>query len=285
MRPLSTSVRQFTKTVMSQSGAAVRLSEGQNVQSGFIDRKSLFLRYIVRMKIALMVFLACLGSLCLSVKASDARTLPKTVDEAVAQLKSELSPQDRDHILRMSREDLALLHMSLGLRIRNGFGLWSGNEKLMRSCGVKHPDACSGIIIYRLWEAVRADADPGLVKQLDCQFQLAEAVQINYAKFDQFTTGQLLNALQDQIDAQISRMQASGTPMCQSSLKLGVLGDPQKDCFVRAEFAREETKKEVSLDRLFGWISWRNEFEVLNEPPEIRLTFRKTCAWPTRPTF
>jgi len=233
-----------------------------------------------------MVFLACVGILCLSVGASHARALPKTVDEAVAQLKSELSPQDRDHILRMSREDLAQLHFSLGLRIRNGFGLWRGNDKLMKSCGATHPDICSGIIIEKLWEAIRADADPSLVKQLDCQFQLTEAVQINYAKFDQFTTGQLLNALQDQIDTQVSRMQASGTPMCQSSLKLRILGDPKEDCFVRAEFARGDTKKEVSLDRLlFGWIGWRNAFDVLNEPPEISLMFRKTCAWPTRPRF
>jgi len=237
------------------------------------------------MKIAPTVFLACVSILCLSVGASHARALPKTVDEAVAQLKSELNPADREHILRMSREDLAQLHMSLGLRIRNGFGLWRGNEKLMKSCGVTHPDICSGIIIGKLWEAVRADADPSLVKQLDCQFQLTEAVQINYAKFHQFTTGQLLNALQDQIDTQLSRMQASRTPICQSSLKLRVVGDPQKDCFVRAEFAREDSKKEVSLDRLFGWIGWRNAFDVLNEPPEITLTFRRTCAWPTRPRF
>jgi len=235
------------------------------------------------MKIAPMVFLACVSILCLSVMAS--RALPKTVDEAVAQLKSELTPADREHILRMSREDLAQLHFSLGLRIRNGFGLWRGNEKLMKSCGVTHRDICSGIIIGKLWDAVRADADPSLVKQLDCQFQLTDSVQINYAKFGQFTTGQLLNALQDQIDTQISRMQASGTPICQSSLKLRVLGDSQKDCFVRAEFAREDTKKEVSLDRLFGWIGWRNAFDLLNEPPEISLTFRKTCAWPTRPRF
>jgi hypothetical protein len=99
----------------------------------------------------------------------------------------------------------------------------------------------------------------------------------------QFTTGQLLNALQNQIDGQIARMQANGTPVCQSSLKLRILGDPKADCFVRAEFARENSKKEISLDRLFGWIGWRNDFDVLNEPPEISLRFRKTCAWPSRP--
>jgi len=235
------------------------------------------------MRTAPKVFLACVGILCLSVGASHARALPKTVDEAVAQLKSELSPQDRDHILRMSREDLAQLHMSLGLHIRNGFGLWGKNQQLMKSCGVTHPDSCSEIIIGKLWDSIRADADPSLVRQLDCLFQLTEAVQINYAKFDQFTTGQLLDSLQSQIDAQIARMQASGTPVCQSSLKLRTLGDPKEDCFVRAEFARENNKKEVSLDRLFGWIGWRNDFDVLNEPPEISLKFGKACAWPTRP--
>ena len=213
--------------------------------------------------------------------------LPKTVDEAVAQLKPKLTAADREYILRTPREHVqAQLHMSLGLRIRNDFGLWHGNQQLMKSCGVNHPDGCSGIIIGKLWDAVRADADPDLVRQLDCQFQLIEGVQINYAKFDQFNTGQLLNTVQDQIDAQISRMQTNGSPVCQNSLKLRILGDPKPDCFVRAEFAREAPKNgkpEVSLDRLFGWIGWRNGFEVLNEPPEISLKFRKTCAWPTRP--
>jgi hypothetical protein len=240
------------------------------------------------MRIAPTVFLACVSVLCLSVRASHARAVPKTVDEAVAQLKSELPPADREHILRMSREDLAQLHMSLGLRIRNGFGLWRGNEKLMKSCGVVHPDNCSGIIIVKLWDAVRADADPDLVRRLDCQFQLIDGLQINYSNFDQFTTGQLLNTLQDQIDTQISRMQRNGTAICQDSLKLRISGDPKPNCFVRAEFARKESvpkngKPEISLDRLFGWIAWRNDFDVINEPPEIYLKFRKTCAWPTQP--
>jgi hypothetical protein len=251
---------------------------------GFINSESPFLSYIVRMKMARMVSFVCVNILFLSVRVSLA--LPKTVDEAVTLLKSQLTPADREYILRTPREHVqAQLHMSLGLRIRNGFGLWGGNQQLMKSCGVTHPDSCSGIIIDKLWDAVRADADPNLVRQLDCQFQLTETVKISYAKFDQFTTGQLLNALQGQIDAQISRMQANGTPVCQNSLKLRILGDPKGECFVRAEFASENAKNEVSLDRLFGWIGWRNDFDVLNEPPEISLRFRKTCAWPTRPRF
>ena len=55
------------------------------------------------------------------------------------------------------------------------------------------PEGCSVVIFNGLWESVRADADPLLVRQLDCQFQLAEAIRINYKGFYKLTTGELLN--------------------------------------------------------------------------------------------
>src|SRR5882757_1043340 len=54
-----------------------------------------------------------------------------------------------------------------------------------------NPEACSVVIFERLWESVRADAEPSLVRQLDCQFQVARAIHINEVGFYKLTTEEL----------------------------------------------------------------------------------------------
>ncbi len=223
---------------------------------------------------------------CFAQSAEPRKEIPRTVDDAVRLLKSELSPSYRDFLLRMPRETAqARLHFGLGLEIRNRFKLWGGNSALMKSCGVPHPDNCSGIILDRLWDAVRAEADPKLVSQLDCQFNLAETIHIDYKGFDKATTGELLHSMQTQIDEQLLRLKSSGAPMCQDSLKLRVIGEPKLDCFVRAEFAKEGKTHAVTLQRFLGWIGFRNGFDAVHEPPAITLEFQDKCTWPKSPTW
>jgi len=61
---------------------------------------------------------------------------PKTVDEAVERLASELPLKDKVYIASLGREQLYLLHISLASHIRQEFGLWSGNKELIESCRV-----------------------------------------------------------------------------------------------------------------------------------------------------
>ena len=147
------------------------------------------------------------------------------------------------------------------------FKLWGGNPELIASCGVSHPEECSSIIFEQLWQSLRAGADPELIRQLDCQFQLTERIEINYKGFDNLTLGKMLNSVQEQIDQQLSSMAKPGAQMCQTSLRLVPTGDP--NCFVRAEFSTNQPPRS-SLDHFWGWIGWRNGFEVLHNPPNIR---------------
>jgi hypothetical protein len=68
------------------------------------------------------------------------------------------------------------------------------------------------------------------------------------------------------------------------SLRIEATGDPDRNCFVRAEFSREHSLS-TSLERFWGWVGWRNGFEVLNDPPNIRLRFEIKCAWPEPPNI
>jgi hypothetical protein len=59
---------------------------------------------------------------------------PKTVDEAVNRLISDLNLKDKVLIANMDLDELTNLHLSLHTYFKNAFGLWSGNTELMESC-------------------------------------------------------------------------------------------------------------------------------------------------------
>jgi hypothetical protein len=60
--------------------------------------------------------------------------LPRTVDQALTRLMSDLSLRDKTKIAKLKEEEAVSLYFSLGEYIRNAFGLWSGNRELMESC-------------------------------------------------------------------------------------------------------------------------------------------------------
>ena len=93
-------------------------------------------------------------------KAPAALELPKTLDEAVAFLLSQLSSKQKMKIARLSEEGLMALRPSLGVYITDKFKLW-GNEALVESCRRfsettdMDPDQASVIIITEVWEKLQ----------------------------------------------------------------------------------------------------------------------------------
>ncbi len=85
---------------------------------------------------------------------------PKTFDEAVKRLVSDLPLKDKTAIANMDEADLINLHFSLGLSIRNKF-FYPGNEQLLKSCRFVskdkylHWDQASTVIIKTLWEKLK----------------------------------------------------------------------------------------------------------------------------------
>jgi len=79
--------------------------------------------------------------------------LPETVDEAVDRLMMVLDDQQKIALATLQEDDLINLHFSLGMAIRNAFGLHQVDSKLLASCNTAiHPDDVSGLIIKALWE-------------------------------------------------------------------------------------------------------------------------------------
>jgi hypothetical protein len=86
---------------------------------------------------------------------------PKTVDEAVDQVISDLYLRDKIKIANMRIDDLIKLHTNLHVYFKNAFGLWSGNTELLASCrsiskeDVYSEDDATLVIIEALWKKLR----------------------------------------------------------------------------------------------------------------------------------
>jgi len=80
---------------------------------------------------------------------------PSTVNQAVDRLLIILSPDDLHEIGLMQENDLYDLHFSLGLDIRNAFGLNVSGSLLLEACGVKLADDASHLIMCALRKRLR----------------------------------------------------------------------------------------------------------------------------------
>ncbi len=212
---------------------------------------------------------------------------PKTVDEAIQILKTKwLKPKDLDWILRNPKEQVVwTLYRPFGTGVRNEFGLWGDNQALHDSCGDKDPEGCSMVIFNHLWESVRGDADPSLVRQLDCQFQVTHSIHIDETKFYKLTTGELVNAIQSQINDQLPKLAATGTTLCQTSLTLEVAGNPDTHCYVDAPHDKRvsDLVNDITLDKALIGLGVLNLFRTVHDPPKITLDFARKCQFSTPP--
>ncbi|WAC73759.1 hypothetical protein OU995_03190 [Roseateles sp. SL47] len=78
---------------------------------------------------------------------------PLTVSATVKDLLTRMSAESKATVKDTKKEDLILFHHGWGTGIRNYYGLWRGNQKLIQSaCGKPcHPDDASMIIIEAVW--------------------------------------------------------------------------------------------------------------------------------------
>lgn len=83
---------------------------------------------------------------------------PESLDEAVDRLMSILDDDQKAAIVGMREEDLIDLHFSLGMAIRNAFGLHAPDSKLKVSFGpLIQADDISAEIINKLWSRLKYD--------------------------------------------------------------------------------------------------------------------------------
>jgi hypothetical protein len=82
---------------------------------------------------------------------------PTTVEDTVRDLLSRMRAADKARVKITKKEDLIIFHHGWGTGIRNYYGLWRGNERLILSaCGQPcHPDDASMKIIEAVWQELQ----------------------------------------------------------------------------------------------------------------------------------
>jgi hypothetical protein len=86
---------------------------------------------------------------------------PQTVQEAIVRLISELPLKDKTTIANMGEAELTTLNSFLGSHILEKFGLWSGNETLLKSCmaiaesPLQNEVDALNVIIKELWQELK----------------------------------------------------------------------------------------------------------------------------------
>lgn len=80
---------------------------------------------------------------------------PNSLADAVNRLQTVLTGEQKLMIALMPEDDLIDLHFTLGLAIRNAFGLHESDNKLLTECGTVHPDDASQAIIFELWKKLQ----------------------------------------------------------------------------------------------------------------------------------
>ena len=104
---------------------------------------------------------------------------PATLTEAHERLEKILSAKTLAEIDAMASEDeMIKYHFSLGLNIRNGWGLWgdSALAQHMKELGFPHPDYMSGVILETFWCKRHGRGFELAERAADCQREWEESV-------------------------------------------------------------------------------------------------------------
>lgn len=82
---------------------------------------------------------------------------PITVKATVTDIISRLSEKDKKTVKNTNKENLIQFQHGLGTGIRNYYGLWRGNKKLIIDACIEtcHPDDASMIIIDAVWQKLQ----------------------------------------------------------------------------------------------------------------------------------
>jgi hypothetical protein len=83
--------------------------------------------------------------------------LPATIEQAVRALLGLVPLAEQIKIAAMSEADLSMLHFGLGQWIRNYFGLWSGNDRLLHDTGQPDPNDACDVIVRMFWTLLRSN--------------------------------------------------------------------------------------------------------------------------------
>ncbi len=97
--------------------------------------------------------------------------VPADLEDAFVELKKMLPVQVVQSMRAGSEQDVIQYHFSLGMWMRNNWGLWGGSRlsKHLNRLGLQHPDDMSGLILSTFW--CHLNSKPLRVKERVAEYQ------------------------------------------------------------------------------------------------------------------
>ena len=98
----------------------------------------------------------------------DSSLWPRTIDDAIERIISGMSEEEKSELRNTPERELINFHFGLGWVIRNEFGLYQGNDALLKACArtrlnafekllfMNDPDEASGFIIEEVWKQLNS---------------------------------------------------------------------------------------------------------------------------------
>ena len=95
---------------------------------------------------------------------------PKTIKNATERIIAQMSEEEKRTLRGTNKEELAKFYFGMGVYIRNKFGLFDGNDALMKACALSQhgevynifygddPDSAAGVIIEAVWKELKSAA-------------------------------------------------------------------------------------------------------------------------------
>jgi len=113
-------------------------------------------RLTIAILASVLVFAGCRGIHDKSATDEISHTgdyVPRDLDDCIVQLNKYLDPTDIEKMKSGSEDDMGQYHFSLGMGLREAWGLWRGSRlgQWFNTQGIFHPDDMSGIILDSFW--------------------------------------------------------------------------------------------------------------------------------------
>ncbi|EDY83151.1 hypothetical protein VDG1235_2775 [Verrucomicrobiia bacterium DG1235] len=195
--------------------------------------------------------------------------IPESLEEATDLLISEMSEEDKLFVATRKEDDLIQFHTGWGMGIRNRFGLWSGNNKLLASCGSRwmHPDSASSVIIHSVWEQLRSEQDDSFLSKIEKIHALSDEVELEVSAL----LGQNFEELTRVINRSIHDLNPEKAEEGDVRFEID-MGEEAKGIQPDLDFLTEES---ISLSQFLNVVSFRYFARVDYEPNRIVLVARE----------
>lgn len=134
------------------------------------------------------------------------RSWPTTIEEALAILDRQVDPATKKELAYAGFDDLTELPHAWKHTIRNDFGLWERNGRLLARCDpdYKNPDSCASVITSRFWRRARAELPPAELAGLEALEKNMERVRLRSERFEQRPLREVVAYFNDAIRSQLA---------------------------------------------------------------------------------